>query len=68
MSDGTISAKLGGIIEFLEAMKADVEKFERGFDAPGVRIRKNAQQVRNDLGDLRKLVQDERSARKKDEE
>ena len=67
MSDGTIMAKLEGVIEFLEAMKADAEKFERGFDAPGVRLRKNAQQVRNDLGDLRKLVQSERTARKKED-
>lgn len=67
MSGSTITAKIQGIIDFLEECKADAEKFDRGFDAPGVRLRKSAQVARNDLGDLRALVQAERKVRKSED-
>ena len=56
--------KLREILELLTDALADSEKFDRGMDAPGTRLRKKAMDASKLLKDLRQMVLDTRKDRK----
>ena len=56
--------ELKKIIEVLESAIKDVEKFDRGVDAPGTRLRKKATDATKLLKELRQNVLDVRKERK----
>jgi len=56
--------KLREIIEVLEDASKDAEKFDRGVDAPGTRLRKTATEASKLLKELRQEVLDIRKDRK----
>jgi len=56
--------RLREIIEVLEGASKDAEKFDRGVDAPGTRLRKTATEASKLLKELRQAVLDIRKDRK----
>ena len=56
--------KLKEVIEVLESVSKDAEKFDRGVDAPGTRLRKTATEASKLLKELRQTVLDIRKDRK----
>jgi len=56
--------KLKEVIEVLENASKDAEKFDRGVDAPGTRLRKTATEASKLLKELRQVVLDVRKERK----
>jgi len=56
--------ELKKIIEVLESAAKDAEKFDRGVDAPGTRLRKKATDATKLLKELRQNVLDVRKERK----
>tara|TARA_B100000287_G_C20278213_1_gene640912 strand:- start:180 stop:374 length:195 start_codon:yes stop_codon:yes gene_type:complete len=56
--------KLKEVIEVLESASKDAEKFDRGVDAPGTRLRKTATEASKLLKELRQVVLDVRKERK----
>tara|TARA_B100000131_G_scaffold309110_1_gene339188 strand:- start:434 stop:628 length:195 start_codon:yes stop_codon:yes gene_type:complete len=56
--------KLKEVIEVLENASKDAEKFDRGVDAPGTRLRKKATEASKLLKELRQIVLDVRKERK----
>tara|TARA_B100000287_G_C20063683_1_gene555524 strand:- start:51 stop:245 length:195 start_codon:yes stop_codon:yes gene_type:complete len=56
--------KLKEVIEVLENASKDAEKFDRGVDAPGTRLRKKATEATKLLKELRQIVLDVRKERK----
>ena len=59
-----MTRKLREILDLLTAAIADSEKFDRGMDAPGTRLRKKAMGASKLLKELRQEVLDERNRRK----
>jgi len=59
-----MTGKLREILDLLTAAIADSEKFDRGMDAPGTRLRKKAMEASKLLKELRQEVLDERNRRK----
>ena len=67
MSDSTenkFAASIQTIIDELQGALADADKFQRGNDSAGARLRKKAQTVIASCKDFRKDVQEERQTRK----
>ena len=56
--------KLKEVIEVWENASKDAEKFDRGVDAPGTRLRKTATEASKLLKELRQVVLDVRKERK----
>jgi len=56
--------KLREILDLLTVAVADSEKFDRGMDAPGTRLRKKAMDASKLLKDLRQHVLDVRKGRR----
>ena len=56
--------KLREILDLLTNAIADSEKFDRGMDAPGTRLRKKAMEASKLLKELRQAVLDMRKERK----
>jgi len=56
--------KLKEVIAVLENASNDAEKFDRGVDAPGTRLRKTATEASKLLKELRQQVLDIRKDRK----
>ena len=59
-----MTEKLRDILELLTQAVADSEKFDRGMDAPGTRLRKKAMEASKLLKELRQAVLDERNERR----
>jgi len=59
-----MTEKLREILDLLTQAVADSEKFDRGMDAPGTRLRKKAMEASKLLKELRRAVLDERNRRK----
>jgi len=59
-----MTEKLREILDLLTQAVADSEKFDRGMDAPGTRLRKKAMEASKLLKELRQAVLDERNRRK----
>ena len=49
---------LCGMKDLIEEMESDLEKVEKGRKAPGVRIRKNCQEMKHFLANIRTNVLD----------
>lgn len=58
-----VAANLRQIIANLEAAIPDAEKFDRGVNAPGTRVRKASTEAGKALKALRDNVSDERNSR-----
>ena len=58
-----MTEKLREILDLLTQAVADSEKFDRGMDAPGTRLRKKAMEASKLLKELRQAVLDERNER-----
>ena len=59
-----MTEKLREILDLLTQAVADSEKFDRGMDAPGTRLRKKSMEASKLLKELRQAVLDERNERK----
>ncbi len=59
-----MTEKLREILDLLTDAVADSEKFDRGMDAPGTRLRKKAMDATKLLKELRQAVLDIRKERK----
>ena len=59
-----MTEKLREILDLLTQAVADSEKFDRGMDAPGTRLRKKAMEASKLLKELRQAVLDERNERR----
>lgn len=59
-----MTEKLRKILDLLTQAVADSEKFDRGMDAPGTRLRKKSMEASKLLKELRQAVLDERNERK----
>ena len=59
-----MTEKLREVLDLLTQAVADSEKFDRGMDAPGTRLRKKAMEASKLLKELRQAVLDERNERK----
>ena len=56
--------KLQEILDLLTPILADADKFDRGMESPGTRVRVAASQASKLLKDLRASVQETRKSRK----
>ena len=63
---GPIEQKLDELVALLNEARKDCDKFDRGMNAPSVRIRKVAQKVTKELKVFRSLVVEARKTRSGD--
>lgn len=64
MDTPTMQQRIESLIEQLQASLPDADRFDRGQNAAGIRIRKVAQEVKIECQSIRKDIQTIRDSRK----
>jgi predicted transcriptional regulator len=61
---GKVESLFDGLVALVEENRVDMQKFDKGQNAPGPRLRKVLQAVKTNSQDLRIAIMDEIKARK----
>ena len=57
-----MSAPMETLVDLVESLKAEMEKFERGNKSAGTRARKVCQDIKKNCQDIRTFIQEKKQA------